>query len=205
VESVPHFPKKFQDQPLLGAVCTPFKEVAFEETRFEILVVVVKTLLFGLIQILFSCSWRAWEITFSGWKSKVWKARFWAPQIVCDISTSTVPSELPKICTSRDSSQLTTHNSSNTMLFWSWWWMTPFSCNCELWRTTLQNDHGCNGVSAPSFFHISQSPVHSEFNYYMRNIQNQDLDHCDVARRTKRRFSFCASTVLSFPFNCKSL
>jgi hypothetical protein len=33
----------------LGGVCTPFSKVAFKETRFEILVVLVKTLLFGLI------------------------------------------------------------------------------------------------------------------------------------------------------------
>jgi hypothetical protein len=60
-----------------------FLEIAFQETRFEILVVVVKTLIFGLIpKVDFQCSRATYLEGRTSFPDADGKARFCATQII---------------------------------------------------------------------------------------------------------------------------
>jgi hypothetical protein len=156
---------------VLEVVWSTFLKVAFQETRFEILVVVVKTFLFGLIQKgCFPVHGQPPGPQSLTWKSEFWKARFWATQIERDLRTRTVAPELGKIRTLCDASQL------SQQIIW-----TQCSSNHDggqhhsLVIVSYERQH-CR---------ISQLPVRSEFDY-MRNIQNQDLDIATLLKEQSR-------------------
>jgi hypothetical protein len=113
-------------EPLRGCVArTTIWKSIIHKTKFEILVVLVKTSFFGLIQTWISTSWGISEssesLVSNYWKNEVWKSKFWARQIERDISTREVPPKLLKIrtrATHRKSQQIIPNNDrSNTMLF----------------------------------------------------------------------------------------